>query len=172
MGLIPPQSVWVPIFPNLTMLQSKAFARMYQGWVKLGSLYQYQFEARVRPFYLTRAILHVRAPMGPSRYGECLASHNMGDLQLFPRQEGRKSRISLCTAVAYGGKTAPDFLLSERRKSGTRNFPADGYGGKAARATFPPLSQPFLYSTSLACDSINFWLPWTCPNISMCLHVC
>ena len=50
-------------------------------------------------------------------------------------------------------------LLSERRKSGTRNFPADGYGGKAARATFPPLSQPFLYSTSLACDSINFWLP-------------
>ena len=74
--------------------------------MKLGSLYQYQFEARVRPFYLTRAILHVRAPMGPSRYGECLASHNMGDLQLFPRQEGRKSRISLLTADGYGGKAA------------------------------------------------------------------
>ena len=98
--------------------------------------------------------------MGPSRYGECLASHNMGDLQLFPRQEGGKSRISLFTAVAYGGKTAcSGFPPLGEEESGTRNFPADGYGGKAARATFPPLSQPFLYSTSLACDCINFWLP-------------
>lgn len=53
----------------------------------------------------------------------------------------------------------PVLLLSEWRKTGMCNFTADGYGGKAASATFPPLGQPFLYSTSLACDCINFWLP-------------